>query len=84
MKARTLIITTGAIAAMVAGSVQPAGATVTSACALARSHVAVGYDGAGWRYPVSIRKVLVVGNGTKAPYYEFIPVRSGCGGGAKG
>lgn len=84
MKARTLITTSGALAALVAASVQPADATVTSGCALARSHMAVGYDGAGRRYPVSIRKVLVVGNGTKAPYYEFVPVRAGYGGGAKG
>jgi hypothetical protein len=49
MKARTLIITAGAVCALVGVTVQPAGAQVASQCSV--SH-----------------KVLVVGNGTKAPY----------------
>jgi hypothetical protein len=84
MKARTLIVTTGAFAALVAGTVQPAGAKVASSCALARAHVPTGYAGGNWIYPVSVQKVLVIGNGTKAPYYEYVPVRrGGCGGGPK-
>ena len=84
MKARTLIATAGALVALVAVSAQTAGAKVTTACALTKAHSTVGYGDARWTYPVSIRKVLVVGNGTKAPYYQYVPVRSGCGGGAKG
>ena len=77
MKARTLIITTGAFAALVAGTVQPAGAKV-SACALSGGKVSdLGYVGSGWSYPTSVKKVLVTGNGTRAPYYVFVGL--GCG-----
>lgn len=80
MKARTLIVTTGAVAALVAGTVQPAGAKVASTWACAGSGANAhefGYVGSGWSYPAA-RRVLVVGNGTRAPYYAF--VRSSCGG----
>ena len=55
MKARTLTITIGAALALVAVTVQPAGANVASKCTVPQ------------------KKVLVVGNGTKAPYYAGNP-----------
>jgi hypothetical protein len=74
MKARTLIVTTGALAALVAGTVQPAGAKVASACAAKTQTAIVGYDGHGWSYPLTvIAKKVVVGNGTKAPYDVLVP-----------
>src|SRR5262245_1931576 len=71
MKARTLIVTIGATVALVGGAGQAAGAEVASTCASA--HKAAGYNGSGWSYPTSTKKVLVVGNGTKAPYYVTVP-----------
>jgi hypothetical protein len=69
MKARTLIGTAGAAIALVGLAVQPAGAKVASSCAVSRAQVStVGYTGSGWSYPV-VKRVLVVGNGTKAPYW---------------
>jgi hypothetical protein len=71
MKARTLVVTGGALLALAGLAVQPAGACPATYSTVTHVQAPVGYSGNGWNYPTT-RRVLVVGNGTKAPYYVTV------------